>query len=305
MRSQKPGRIYDNLWFLGVEESGVYLLRGNKDTVLVSGGLSYILPDVLTQMREFEIDPGDITKCLILHSHFDHVGIVPYFKRKYPAIEVLASEPAIQAFQNPKAIEFINGYNHLSAGKKDDSLKGFDLEWRTDIKPLPVREGDIIDLGGASLRIFEMPGHSNCSIAAYEPDGGILFASDTVGIPFSDKLFPAMNTNIEQYLNSLDKLRHLKVNIFCADHYGFMTGEEAGTIVSVGIKEATAWKKRMYDAFGNNASNIDAAAKELTTHAYREMPGYFLDPEILEGVFKQTLRYISRNLEAGQKTQNR
>ena len=298
MRSRKPGKIDGNLWCLGAEESGVYLLRGKKGAALINGGLSYILPRVLTQMRELELDPGEITKFLILHSHFDHVGIVPYFKRNYPAIEVLASEAALKAFENPKAVELINSYNRLCAGKMSESLEGFDLEWRSDIQVLPVREGDVIDLGGVSLRIYEMPGHSNCSISAYEPDAGILFASDSVGIPFSDKLLPAMNTNIEQYLNSLQKLRDVKVNVFCADHYGFITGEEAGRVVFDGIKEASTWKTQMYETFRRNACDIDAASKEITTAFYREMPGYFLEPEILEGVFKQTFRYIARTLEA-------
>lgn len=298
MRSRKPGKIDGNLWCLGAEESGVYLLRGKKGAALINGGLSYILPRVLTQMRELGLDPGEITKFLILHSHFDHVGIVPYFKRNYPAIEVLASEAALKAFENPKAVELINSYNRFSAGKMSESLEGFDLEWRSDIQVLPVREGDVIDLGGVSLRIYEMPGHSNCSISAYEPDAGILFASDSVGIPFSDKLLPAMNTNIEQYLNSLQKLRDVKVNVFCADHYGFITGEEAGRVVFDGIKEASTWKTQMYETFRRNACDIDAASKEITTAFYREMPGYFLEPEILEGVFKQTFRYIARTLEA-------
>jgi glyoxylase-like metal-dependent hydrolase (beta-lactamase superfamily II) len=236
MRFRKPGKIYSNLWYLGAEESGIYLLRGRHGTALINGGMSYILPDVLTQMREFGIDPGEITKFLILHSHFDHVGVVPYFKRNYPAIEVLASEAAVRTFENPKAIELINSYNRLSAGEKTESLKGFDLEWRTDIEPLPVREGDTIDLGRVALKIYETPGHSNCSISAYEPDEGVLFASDAMGIPFLDKLFPCMNTNIDQYLNSLEKLRPLKVNVFCADHYGYITGDEAGAIVSETIK---------------------------------------------------------------------
>jgi glyoxylase-like metal-dependent hydrolase (beta-lactamase superfamily II) len=214
-------------------------------------------------------------------------------------MEVLASEAAVNAFENPKAVEFINSYSQLSAGKMSGSLKGFDLEWRTDIQPLTVREGDVIDLGGVSLRVYEMPGHSNCSISAYEPDAGILFGSDSVGIPFSDRLVPAMNTNIEQYLNSLEKLRDVKVNVFCADHYGFITGEEAGNIVSGGLREASAQKTQMYETFRRNDSDIDAAAKEMTTGFYREMPDYFLAPEILEGVYKQTFKYIAKALQAG------
>ena len=239
MRFRKPGKIDSNLWYLGAEESGVYLLRGHHGTALINGGMSYILPGVLSQMREFGIDPGEITKFLILHSHFDHVGMVPYFKRNYPAIEVLASEAAVRTFEKPKEIEFINSYNQLSAGEKNESLRGFDLEWRDDIEPLSVREGDVIELGGVALKIYETPGHSNCSISAYEPDAGVLFASDAVGIPFSDKLFPSMNTNIDQFLNSLEKLRPLRVNVFCADHCGYITGDEAQTIVSETVKEGS------------------------------------------------------------------
>ena len=298
MRFRKPGKIDSNLWYLGAEETGIYLLRGLHGTALINGGMSYILPDVLAQMREFGIDPGEITKFLILHSHFDHVGVVPYFKRNYPVIEVLASEAAVKTFEKPKAIELINSYNQMSAGARSESLKGFDLEWRGDIEPLPVREGDIIDLGRVVLKIYETPGHSNCSISAYEPDEGVLFASDAMGIPFSDKLFPSMNTNIDQFLNSLEKLRPLRVNVFCADHYGYITGDEAGTIVSETIKEALRWKAHLYETFKSNAFDIDSAAREITSSLYEEMPGYFIAPEIIEGVFKQIFRYIAKTSEA-------
>ena len=298
MRFRKPGKIDSNLWYLGAEESGIYLLRGRHGTALINGGMSYILPDVLTQMREFGIDPGEITKFLILHSHFDHVGVVPYFKRNYPVIEVLASEAAVRTFEKPKAIESINSFNQLSAGERNESLKGFDIEWRGDIEPLPVREGDIIDLGRVALKIYETPGHSNCSISAYEPDEGLLFASDAMGIPFSNKLFPSMNTNIDQFLNSLEKLRPLKVNVFCADHYGYITGDEAERIVPETIKEALRFKALLYETFRRNTLDIDSAAREITSSFYQQMPGYCISPEIIEGVFKQMFKYIAKTWQA-------
>jgi len=298
VRFRKPGKIDRNLWYLGAEESGIYLLRGRHGTALINGGMSYILPDVLTQMHEFGLDPGEITKFLILHSHFDHVGVVPYFKRHYPVIEVLASEAAIRTFEKPKAIELINSYNQLSAGEKAESLKGFDLEWRNDIEPLPVREGDTIDLGGVTLKIYETPGHSNCSISAYEPDEGALFASDAMGIPFLDKLFPCMNTNIDQFLNSLEKLRPLKVNVFCADHYGYITGDEAAAIVSETIKEALRLKALLYEMFRRNPLDLDSSAREITSSFYQQMPGFCISPEILETIFKQMFKYIAKTSQA-------
>lgn len=294
MRSQQPGKIAGNLWYLGATESGAYFLRGSHGAVLINGGMSHILPEVLTQMSQFGIDPGEITKFLILHSHFDHVGMVPYFKRNYPVIEVLASEAAVRTLENPKAVEFINSFSQLSAGQRTESLKSFDLEWRTDIQPLPVREGDSIDLGGVALRIYETPGHSNCSISAYEPEAGILFASDAIAIPFSDKLCPAMNTNIDQYLDSLEKLRSLKVNLICADHCGYVTGKEAETFVSETIKEAVSMKDLLYETL-RRFPDIDTAAKQFTSSFYEEMPGYFMAPEILETVFKQMFKYIAKN----------
>jgi glyoxylase-like metal-dependent hydrolase (beta-lactamase superfamily II) len=295
MRFRKPGKILDNLWYLGAEESGVYALRGDHGTALISGGMSYILPGVLSQMREFGIDPGEITTQLILHSHFDHVGIIPYFSRKNPSIKVLGSEAAIGTFQRPKAVEFINSYNLLMAGDRAESLANFDLEWRSDIVVAPVREGDVIDLGGFELKIFETPGHSNCAIAAYEPNYKILFPSDAVGIPFSDRLFPAMNTNIDQYLASLEKLAPLEVRLFCADHYGYITAEEARTVVAESIVEASNMRDALIEALRRNGNDIEAAAKESTSAAYEQMPGYFLAPEILEGVLKQTLKYIVKS----------
>ena len=271
---QAKSKVIYGTWVL--RKPGVYFLKGNDGAVLINGGVSYILPDVLAQMRELGLDAGEVTKFLILHSHFDHVGVVPYFKRNYPAIEVLASEAAVKTFENPKAIEFINSYNLLSAGEKQESLKGFDLEWRSDIKPSIVREGEVIDLGGVALKIYETPGHTNCSISAYEPNAGILLASDAIAIPFSDKLFPAMNTNIDQFLNSLEKLKSLKVNVYCADHYGYVTGDEAETIVFDTIEQALRWKARLLEVFTRNGSDVDAAAREITSSFYQEMPGYFL-----------------------------
>ena len=47
--------------------------------------------------------------------------------------------------------------------------------------------------------------------------------------------------------------------------------------------------------FRRNASDFDAAAREITSSFYQEMPGYFSPPEILEGVFKQIFKYIAKS----------
>jgi glyoxylase-like metal-dependent hydrolase (beta-lactamase superfamily II) len=299
MRIRKPGKVTDNLWYLGREETGVYYLRGRDGAVMINGAMSYILPDVLTQMKGFELDPRGITKLLILHSHFDHVGLVPYFKRTYPGIEVVASAPAWEIFAKPKAIEIMNNFSQLSAREVNglEALRPYDLEWRDDITGTAVRGGDVIDVDGVILRIIATPGHSNCSICAYEPTMKALFASDAVGVAFKDTLFPSMNTNVDQYLESLDTLKPLAVSYLCLDHYGYITGEEAQRFVDRTLEEGVRWKAYLEDSYRKHGGDLDSAARAVTDTFYKEMPGYFIAPDILEMVFKQMLKYIGKTLQ--------
>jgi len=300
MRFRKAGKIADRLWYLGREEAGVYLLEGKDGFIIINGGLGYILPDVLKQMKDFGIDAGRINKLLILHSHFDHVGIVPYFKRAYPSIEVYASQPAWKIFAMPKAIEIMNSFSRLSAKQvgAEDAYKAYDLDWRDDVAGTTISEGDTIDLGGATLSILYTPGHTNCSITAYESEMKALFASDSGGIPYLDTSFPSMNTNMTEYLESLEKLKPLPVNYLCADHYGYITGEEAGQFIDLTLREGRRWRAYMEDLYRKYGGDLDGAAKSITDYFYKEMPGYFIAPDILEGVFKQMFKFIAKTMPA-------
>ena len=104
MRNRKAGQIRDRLWYLGREESGVYLLEGKSCSLILSGGMSYLAPVVQKQIHDFGIDEGQIGKLLILHAHFDHVGLVPFFRRRYPALDIFASTRAWEILRMPKAI---------------------------------------------------------------------------------------------------------------------------------------------------------------------------------------------------------
>ena len=128
---------------MGREESGIYLLEGDACSLIISGGMSYLAPVVRDQLDAFGIDEKRIQKLLILHSHFDHVGLVPFFRRRYPALQVYASARAWQILQMPKGIETINTFSRLSASRRGvtEWLEGLDIEWRDDIVGQAVSEG--------------------------------------------------------------------------------------------------------------------------------------------------------------------
>lgn len=298
MRIRKAGKIADGLWYLGRAEAGTYLLEGDKGSILINGALTCILPDVLKQMGEFGLDAGKINKLLILHSHFDHIGIVPYFKRTFPKIEVLASQRAWEILSMPKAIDIANKFSKIVADKLGvTGLEKYDIEWRDDVSGRALAEGDMIDLGGKTLKIMETPGHTACSISAYEPGMKALFPSDAMGIPYRDIVFPSANTDFTQYQGTLERYRPLPVSYMCADHYGYVTGEEAGRFAEMTIGEARRMRAEMEDIY-RSKGDLDAAAKAITEEFYRQNPDYFISSDILEGVFKQIVKYLAKNMQA-------
>ena len=297
MRIRKAGKVAENLWYLGRKESGVYILEGRDGSVMLNGGIAFILPDVLEQMKSFGIDPGKIKKIVILHSHFDHVGIVPYFKRTWPGIEVCASRRAWDILKMPKAIETANTFSRIVARQMGalEALEGFDVDWRDDVSGTALSEGDRIDLGTATLTILETPGHSSCSIAAYEPEMKVLFSSDAVGIPYENTAFPSGNSDYTQYQKSLERLKGLPVQYLCADHYGFVTGKEAETFVEATIEEARKMRTEMESLF-RDKKDVDASAKAMTDRFYEINPNYFISSDIMEGVFRQMVKHLAKGL---------
>jgi len=298
MRIRKPGKVRERIWFLGREESGVYLLQGKDDSMIVSGGMSYIVPDILQQLEEFGMDQARIKKLLILHSHFDHVGIVPFFKRRHPEIEVYASERGWEILQMDKAIPTINEFSRNVAQrmKKSDIYSTYDLEWRKDVSGKTLREGDRVDLGGLEVLILETPGHSSCCITAYVPELKALFPTDGGGIPFKETIVTSGNSNYTKYQQSLEKLKDLAVDWYCADHYGYVIGAEATEFIPKTIEMAKKNRSLMEQVY-RSTGDIDVAAQKLISSFYEENPSYFLSPEIFFDVYRQMVRHIASVIE--------
>ncbi|MDI7258867.1 MAG: MBL fold metallo-hydrolase [Thermodesulfobacteriota bacterium] len=298
MRIGKPGKVQERIWFLGREESGVYLLEGKDGSMIISGGMSYIVPDLLGQFKEFGIDENRIKKILILHSHFDHVGIIPFFKRRYPEIEIYGSERAWEILKMGKAITTINefSWNVSKRMGKEGVHSTYDLDWENDINGKTIREGDKIDLGDLKVSILEIPGHSSCCIAAYVPELRALFPTDGGGIPFDQTIVTSGNSNYTRYQESLERLKALEVEYYCADHYGYVIGEEAGKFIPLTIEMAKKKRAQMEEAY-RFTRDIDRAAKRLISSFYDENPDYFLSPEIFLDVYRQMVRHIASVME--------
>jgi glyoxylase-like metal-dependent hydrolase (beta-lactamase superfamily II) len=260
--------------------------------------MNYIIPDVLQQIKEFNIDEFKIAHIIILHAHFDHVGIVPFLKRRWPRVTVYASKRGWEVTANPKAIAVINQFSDLVArrvlGDKND-MSLLDWTWRDDVKGVTLSEGQKIDLGDRKIQIIETPGHSSCSISAYVPQLQALFPSDAAAIPYKDEMLVAANSNFTQYQQSLEKLVKFKVQILGADHYAHMIDDEAKKYVKDSISEARKIRIALENILQKEGS-VDLAAKAYVDDYYKKNPDYFLEPNIMLGVYRQMLKHLAENI---------
>lgn len=298
MRVRVPEKICDGLWMLGSEESCVYVAEGKKESIIVNGGMSYLAPDVIRQLDQFRIDESRIKSILILHAHFDHMGIVPFFIRRRPELRIYASARACEIFKKPKAKTTFNAFSREVAKRmgKTEILDEFDLSWTDEIEGTAVSEGGFIDLGDAALQIYETPGHSSCCIAAYLQRSKALFGSDGVGIPYKSIIDTSPSYDYAKYLESLEKLKDLDVEYICADHYGYVKGDEAKTFVKKTLEACKEERASMEKVFLRTKS-VERAAKEWTDAIFQEKPDYLLTPEIVKKVHEQIFRHIADDLE--------
>ena len=301
MRLCKPGKIRNGLYLLGTEESCSYLLEGNRESMIINGGLNYSIPNLLDQFRQFGIDESRIKKILVLHAHFDHVGIIPYFRQRYPEIEILASPRGWEILSMPKAIKTINEFSRLMAERfgRMNIYNHYDLDWDNGFRGSAVSEGDHLDLGQMAVEIYATPGHSSCSLSAYVPSVRALFPSDGGGVPFGDTTIISGNSNFTRFQQSIEKLKGFAADYICADHYGYIAGDEAKHFFENTAQKAAEYRVYLEGVY-LKTRDIDTATMEVTRDFLKENPAYMIPPEILQGICGQMIRHLAAVLEAKQ-----
>jgi glyoxylase-like metal-dependent hydrolase (beta-lactamase superfamily II) len=291
---REPQKVSEEIEYLGTTDMCIYLLKG-REYMFIEGGMSYVVPILLRQLEERGIDQSKITKFLILHSHFDHCGVVPFFKRRLPQIEVLASARTKEIFGKEKAIHFIRERNRAMIEYYGIQREAAELNLDFDTIPVDrvVREGDSIDLGnGFTIEFIEVPGHSSCSIAAYVGKIKALFASDAAGVP-NEKgiIYPIGNENFIQFQQSLAKLSEYHVEILCAARNGVFLGEEGREFISKTMQAADQLRQEVIRRF-REMGDRERVTTEICDRIYAEVKPVDIPKGIFLGVIKSIVDNI-------------
>lgn len=289
-----PGKVTERILLLGEKASCIYLLKGDGEYAILGGGMTYIVFDVIRQLQEFNIEEKKIKQMVILHSHFDHCGIVPFFKRRWPWIQITASARAKELLDKPKVIESISFLNEMLLAERglEEKAETPGLEFGEINVDHIVGEGDVIPCGDLSMEVIETPGHSSCSIAVYVPQEKAMFASDAGGIPFGDKVFTAANSNFDRYQDSLEKMAGYEIDVYLAEHFGARTGDDGRDYLRQSINDAME-TRGILEASYRKTQDVQKSIQEITDRFMEWVPDGFMPRDIIEMVIGQMLKYIA------------
>ena len=146
---------------------------------------------------------------------------------------------AIAQSLTDKPIKLINTHadpDHIGANCEFSSfmmntleLDNYNIYKKCTSQVIPVNDHEIINIGGRSLEVIFIPGHTPGSIALLDIERRVLFSSDTIqtGNIF---LFGPMR-NIKTYLKSLERLNTLK------DQFDFIYPSHANPVLEPNIIE--------------------------------------------------------------------
>jgi glyoxylase-like metal-dependent hydrolase (beta-lactamase superfamily II) len=288
-----PGKISERITLLGAPEVCLYHVEGGEESMVIGGGMAYLAPQILLQIDSFALDVEKIKRLIILHTHFDHCGLVPYLKKQWPWIKIAASGQGKSCLSDPNLTQHIAGLNQAMIARegleKEAAKLGFafaDIEVEEILK-----EGDRLACGEVSIEIMEMPGHSSCSIAAYLPEEKALFASDALGVHYPGFIFAAGNSNFDLFQRSLSRLAGFDVEAVLLEHFGAALGDEARALLPKAVEAAEEARAAMLETY-RRTGDVTKAAQEITRSILDRTPGNFLVEEVLFVVVERMVKFV-------------
>lgn len=252
---RQSGRINRNttLIDLGMEGvagvTAVYLIEGQKKC-LIDGGTRAEARGLVKALKQLDAFPPDMV--VITHAHFDHSQGIPTLRKEAAKegkrIEVLASHEAVPLLADP-------AYNEVFGTGPYEKIG--------DVTP--VKEGDTVDLGGLTLRIYEVPGHCRDHIAVLDEVNRCTFVGDTLGYKTGDGAsmppFMPPSWDPDAFRSSIDKLKGVEYDGLCMAHFGYIYGSEAKGILDEAVSTYETW----WQLFERNADKLDDVDALLET----------------------------------------
>lgn len=206
----------------------VLLILGPEKTSLYDAGMCCFAEETIANIeKELEGTGRSLDYIFLSHSHYDHMGALPYFINRWPNAEVCASEKTKKVFDSEGARRTIE-----KMGKNAANIYKVDPE-KVIVNPLRVdivlKDEERISLGTDEkgrlweIQAIETRGHTDCSMSYMILPEKILLCSESCGvITGPDMIEVSALKSFEETIASAEKLKSMEINHLYGQHFGMV-----------------------------------------------------------------------------------
>jgi metallo-beta-lactamase class B len=204
-----PHKIAGNLYYVGTEDLACFLFTTPEGDILVNTGLADSTPLIRESFRKLGFRLEDVKILLTMQAHYDHVAAMKEVQ-KITGAKVYITEPDAPVLED---------------GGKSDPFLGPEYRFAPVKVDRRLKDGDVVSLGGTSLKVILTPGHTRGSVSYSTTlsDGGqklsVLLANmNTVVMPLVGNVkYPQIAADYER---AYQTARYLGSRARCAIRHG-------------------------------------------------------------------------------------
>ena len=159
-RAATPTRMFDNLYYVGLNSVGAYALTTSAGIILLDSlnnsrdAETVIVPG----LRALGLDPADIKYVVVSHGHGDHYGGARWLAETYGA-RVIASEADWSLMEHPGAVP-----------RAPAAVARMAASWgQPPVRDIVATDGYRLTLGDTTLRLVLTPGHTPGTLSFIVP----------------------------------------------------------------------------------------------------------------------------------------
>lgn len=225
-----------------------------------------------------EILGGKRPQMLFLtHMHFDHCGAAGWLKQSWPDLKVAASRSAADIIERPNAVKTITKLNDATFEWIENEFPG--RSSATPFHPFEVDfildEGDSLEITSElTVQVLATPGHTWDALSFYIPEKKLLIAGEAVGcMSTRGVIYTEFLVDFDAYMQSMERLAKLDVDILCQSHNQVLTGTDAQTFCRRSIEAAHQFRKRLEQLLDEENGQVEKVARRMKAEEYDPYPG--------------------------------
>lgn len=138
-KSVQPFKIFDNLYYVGIEWVGSFLLVTSDGLILIDSLHEPYVETGVEHIRQLGFDPADVKYVLGTHGHFDHMGGHAYYQKTF------GSRVGLTAADWKRA--------QTDARQPIFGAEVADVD-------MVIQDGDELSLGDQTMKFYVTPGHT-------------------------------------------------------------------------------------------------------------------------------------------------